>query len=407
MGEKFLTVYSPDEVIEKILNLFIINKKNLSIPVENSYGYYAANDVYSQIDLPPFRKSLVDGFAVNSKDVKGASFENPVFLKNLGEIKIGTKPEILISNGTTCYVPTGGVVPEGADAVVMVEDSEVKGDTVFIFKDIQSTQNMFEEGSELKKGSVILRKGERVDERIIGLLNFVGVRFVDVLSPIKIGIISTGDEISDEYPLPFGKIFDYNGITLKYLILKDGFSPSFYGVIKDNAINIKYALSIALQENDLVIMTGGTSKGNFDLTVDTINSLGKPGVIVHGLNVSPGKPTIFGVVNGKLIVGLSGNPLAAFMIYSTVIRKMIFEKLGIRLPLKKVIGKLSTQISSRKGRTEFVPGRLRIENSDNIIDPLLSDSSFTFILSDSHGYFKVPQEKEGLLANELVEFFLW
>ncbi|MGB9832553.1 MAG: molybdopterin molybdenumtransferase MoeA, partial [Caldisericum exile] len=99
MGEKFLTVYSPDEVIEKILNLFIINKKNLSIPVENSYGYYAANDVYSQIDLPPFRKSLVDGFAVNSKDVKGASFENPVFLKNLGEIKIGTKPEILISNG--------------------------------------------------------------------------------------------------------------------------------------------------------------------------------------------------------------------------------------------------------------------------------------------------------------------
>ncbi|BAL80977.1 molybdopterin molybdotransferase MoeA [Caldisericum exile] len=407
MGERFLTVYSPEEVIEKIFDLFDIDINVISIPTEHSFGYYIAEDIRSKIDLPPFRKSLVDGYAVKSTDIKGASYENPVFLKNLGEVKIGTKPAVSIKDGSTCYVPTGGVVPDGADAVVMVEDTEIKGDTVFIFKDVQATQNIFEKGAELVKESVVLTKGVRINELNIGLLNFTGVEFVQVISPLKVGLISTGDEVTDEHPLPYGKIFDYNGITLKHLLLKDGFIPSFYGVVKDNAESIKEALKIALKENDFVIMTGGTSKGNFDFTVNTINSLGKPGVIVHGLNASPGKPTIFGIVNRKLVVGLSGNPLASVMIYSIVIRNLISKKLKIIIPEKKIIGKLSNQVSSRKGRTEFVLGRLKIENNENIIEPLLSDSSFTFVLNESHGFIKIPQEKEGLLANESVEFFLW
>jgi Molybdopterin biosynthesis enzyme len=185
MGEKFLKVYGYDEAIEKILDTFEINIKILSIPVENSFGYYLAENVTSKIDLPPFRKSLVDGFAVKSSDVKGATESNPVFLKNLGEIKIGTKPEFVIEEGTTCYVPTGGAVPEGADAVVMLEDTEVKGDTVFVFKDVQSSQNMFEQGVELEKDKVILEKGTRINERNIGLLNSVGVEFVNVIEPIE------------------------------------------------------------------------------------------------------------------------------------------------------------------------------------------------------------------------------
>lgn len=407
MGEKFLKVYGYNEAIEKILNTFEINIKILSIPVENSFGYYLAEDVTSKIDLPPFRKSLVDGFAVKSSDVKGATESNPVFLKNLGEIKIGTKPEFVIEEGTTCYVPTGGAVPKGADAVVILEDTEVKGDTVFVFKDVQSSQNMFEQGVELEKDKVILEKGTRINERNIGLLNSVGVEFVNVIEPIRVGLFSTGDEITDEHPLPYGKIFDFNRITLKNLITKDGFIVSDYGIIKDNRDAITYALKTALNENDIVITTGGTSKGNFDFTVNTINSLGTPGVIIHGLNASPGKPTIFGVVEKKLIIGLSGNPLASFMIYSIVVRRILSKKIGIRFNESKIVGRLSSQVNSRKGREEFVLGKLTISQNENLIEPVFADSSFVFVINNSQGYFKIPQDKEGLNAGDFVEFFLW
>jgi len=408
MGERFLKVYNPDEVVENLLDKFTTPTTIEEVPIEYAYGLYVAEDIYAKINVPPFRKSLVDGYAVRSSDVKGASSSNPSMLKIIGTVRIGDYPdEIFVKEGMTAYVPTGGVVPDGADAVVMCEETERHGDALFVFKGIAPSSNILDEGSEIKRDSLVLHKGERISERNIGLLNSVGIEIVRVLSPLKIGFFSTGNEITFAHPLPRGKIFDFNRITLRYLIEKDGFIATDYGIVRDEEDKITYTLRKALNENDIVLTTGGTSKGTSDFTVGIINALGKPGVLVHGLNVSPGKPTIFGVIDNKLVVGLSGNPQAVFMIYSTVIRKLLQRKLGVMIGAHAVFGKLLKQVNSRKGRVELVGGKLLTLNNENFIEPLLADSSSVSCIKDTDGYFKIPEDVEGLYEGDVVEFYLW
>ncbi|MEF3244730.1 MAG: molybdopterin molybdotransferase MoeA [Caldisericaceae bacterium] len=407
MGEKFLRVISLTYIEENILNYFEIPIEKTTLPVFESLGYFTSEDIYAKIPLPPFKKSLVDGYAVRHNEVKGASAENPVMLKLLGKIEIGSNPIDLTYPNSAVYVPTGGAVPLNADAVVMIENTELVNDTLFVYKTVTEGENIFNEGEEIKSNTLILKKGERITPKVSGILNTTGNRMIPVYKKVKVGFFSTGSELTEVYPLPIGKIYDFNNITLHSLLIKDGFNPTNYGIIEDSEAKIKKVLKTALDQNDIVLMTGGTSKGELDFTVKTINELGNPGVLIHGINVSPGKPTIFASISNKLVIGLSGNPLATFLIYSLVVKELIYKKLGFNYEKRKIYGILSEDVNSRKGRDEFILGKLVSKDNKNFIEPILADSSFSFAIKEAQGYFIIPSQFEGITANSIVEFYFF
>ena len=407
MPKKFLTVSKSKDVIPKILSLIDLPIEEEEIDIENALNRYSAEDVVATFDSPPFRKSLVDGFAVRSVDTKGASPGNPIPFKLLGEVHIGTFEHRRLNPSETFFIPTGGAVVDGADAVVMREYTEIHNDEVFIMKEVSNEENVLPIGEDIKKNDVILERGERITPRkIAGMRNF-GVKSIRVIKPIRIGIFSTGDELRDEGPLKQGEIYDSNSYTLAAEAKQDGFIVSRYGIVKDNFESIVSMLKKSISQNNVTFMSGGTSKGNFDFTVDAINSLGKPGVVIHGMHLSPGKPTVFGIASRKLIVGFSGNPLASFLVYRNIVRTIIFKKLGLKLKKKVIFAELSENIPSRKGREEYIIGNLINKDGKNIVRPMFSESAFISPLLYGDGIITIPLMSEGLKKGERVVFELW
>jgi len=408
MEKKFLKVISLREVEAKISELFSLKTVSEELPVMYALNRFTFEDIYALNSVPPFKKSLADGYAIRFRDSKGASQNNPVMLRFAGNIGIGEAPIMNVGRGEAAFVPTGGVVPEGADSVVMLENSEERNGNIFIFAEASSLENVIEEGIDVQKGKLIMEKGKRITSKNIGLIRSAGYRTVKVIKPITVGIFSTGDELYDEEgSLPEGKIYDFNRYAIISQIKADSFNPTDYGIIKDDKETINLVLGKAIKENDLVLMSGGTSKGSFDFTVEVINSQGKPGVIVHGLNVSPGKPTVFGIVEGKLVAGLSGNPLASYLVYRIIVRELIFKKLGIKVDRTVLMGKLTENIPSRKGRGEFVLGKIFIENGENFIQPIFAESAFVSSLAISDGFIYISESKEGFAKGESVAIELW
>ncbi len=408
MKKKFLKVVSIEEARKTISGAFILPHKTQEIPLEHTIGRYVSRNVYAKNPVPPFNKSLVDGFAIKASSSKGTSANNPNILKIVGSVNMGEVPSFSVDSTSAGFIPTGGMLPKGADGVVMIENVEQVKDDIIIFKEISKFENVLKAGADVLKGELLLKKGERINERNIGVLKVTGNFFVPIIKPVKIGLLSTGDELwNEDRELPSGKIYDYNRITLLSQIKEDGFIAVDYGIINDEKERIILSLSKAVKETDLVIMSGGTSKGSLDFTVDSINSLGTPGVIIHGLNLSPGKPTVIGVVDGKLIAGLSGNPLASYIVYRILIRELIFQKLGIIEKKTIVRGTLLENLPSRKGRAEIALCRIVQKDNDTYIKPVFSDSSFTGSLSKSDGFICIPENLEGYAKNETVEMELW
>ena len=408
MDKKYLKVKKRSDLEKILLNKFSINVNAEICPIQEAVNRFSLSDYRATFAIPSFRKSLVDGFAVHSKDVPGASPSNPVPLQLVHTLKIGESYKKKLNRGETVYVPTGGVVPEGADSIVMIEYTQVQNDEVFIFRPVSVHENLLEIGDDIKESEVFLKKGERITPQKIALLRGFGVTEVKVFNKIPIGIISTGDELIESGPLKTGKIYDINGYTIfSESISSSIFSPVFYGIVKDDEAELQKALDTALSENEVVIMSGGTSKGSFDFTVSVINKAGKPGVLVHGLHLSPGKPTVFGVANQKLIVGLSGNPLASFLVFKYVVIPLVVNKIGLEVKNHSVYATLNANVPSRKGREEFVIVRIIKRNKETFAEPIFSESAFISPLLNGSGIIKIPLMSEGLTKGEKVEVTLW
>ena len=376
------------------------------IPIEEAYERVLAKDVVAPENLPGFKRSTVDGFAVRARDTFGAKESFPAYLKLKGEVEMGKQPDFKLLPGETAYIPTGGMLPEGADAVVMVEHASIAGDLVEIFHPVSPFENVILEDEDVAKGEIVLKAGTVLKPQHIGALAGLGVCSVEVFKKPVVGIILTGDEIvpPDKKPSP-GEVRDINSFTLAGLILKAGGIPKKYGIVRDERKTLEEVLNRAFNECDVLLVSGGTSAGTKDMTAELINELGSPGILFHGVRIRPGKPLIGALCKNKPVFGLPGHPVAVFITFELFVKPVIFSMTGVREPQHKKTVKavLKRRISSQPGRTDFVRVRLEREGEKLFAIPLIAKSGLIMSLALADAILTVPEELGGIEEGEEVE----
>ncbi len=378
------------------------------VPLSDSLGRIVAQDIPATCSLPHFRKSTVDGLAVRAADTFGASESMPALVQGHGEVRMGEAPMELLEQGKGIVMPTGGMLPEGANAVVMVEHLEHFGDGLYgITKAVAPGENVIDLGEDLIKGEVILPQFTRIRAQEMGLLASQGLMQVSVLPCFRVGILSTGDEIipPEQEPAP-GQSRDINGYTLLGQAISCGAEARHYGIVKDDLEELRAVLKRMLKENEIVLLSGGSSVGSRDLSAQLIDELGEPGLLFHGLALRPGKPTIGGVVEGKLIFGLPGHPASAMVVFETLVRPWLDASV-LRPqvnPLPK--GTITQNLHSGSGREEFVRASLIFNGEEWQVEPIRGKSGLirTMVLADA--LVHIPLDTEGIEAGKEVFFRL-
>src|SRR5208283_1337472 len=299
------------------------------LPIEESYGRVIAADIVSPEDLPAFPRSTVDGYAVHAEDTFGSKETSPAYLTLKYEVLMGMAPDFDLLKGFAAKIPTGGMLPSGADAVVMLEYVQPASENlVEILRSAAPGENIIRQGEDIKEGSTVLTGGKMLRAQDIGALAGIGITRIEVFKKPVVSFISTGDEIvTAESPLHLGQVRDINSFTLAGLVMDHGGILVKKGIFRDDYGVIKRAVEVSLHDSDMVLISGGTSAGTKDMTAAIINDIGKPGVLFHGVSLKPGKPMIGGIINGKPILGLPGHPAAIVVCFDLFIRPLI-EKIG-------------------------------------------------------------------------------
>ncbi|MCC5439490.1 molybdopterin molybdotransferase MoeA [Clostridium botulinum] len=397
-----VSIKEAKSLIEKNFNVKPIKEE---VELLSSMDRVIYEDIISHINVPNFRRSTVDGYAVNSKDVAGASESMPAMMNYRGEVFMGKIPEVNMDFPGDCvYVPTGGMIPEGSDSVVMVEYTErVHEDTVLINKATAYGEKVVEIGEDIAKEEIMIKKGERLRPYEIGVLSSLGITKVPVCRKPKVAIISTGDEIVDPNKEPnLGEVRDINSYLLQASIIEDGGIPINYGIIRDDFNLLKNTVEKAIEDTDIVLISGGSSVGKKDVTIDVINSLGDPGVFVHGIAIKPGKPTIIGNVKDKIVFGLPGHPLSAAIVYKVIVKYYIDKIAGVKEKVFPIVCKFNINYHSAKGREEYLPVTLNWQENEIIASPIFSKSGLISGFSKAYGFIKIDKNLEGIKKDEKV-----
>ena len=406
MGTEFLKIKECDEAIDIIQKLFDDNIKPQSeeIDVSEAYGRILYNDVYSRMDFPPFDKALKDGFAILSEDSFGASEESPKTLDVIDFLEAGSTTEKKVEKGKCIEISTGAAMPEGSDAVLMVEYAEKMDGKVNLLTAVTPTQDVAKKGSDIEEGKLILKKGDFLNPGKIGVLLSQGFETIEVYKKPSVGIVSSGNEITLQgEELEYGKIYDVNGGMIKNDAVSCGADAKFLGVMRDDYDEVKEKITDSLKEVDVLFCSGGTSAGLGDVLKHVLDELGE--VHIHGISVQPGKPTIVGVIVGKLVIGLPGNPVSALMIFNAFVAEPLTKLAGIdkNFELETIKGKITKRIHSQVGRMQY---QLVKVDGDNV-QPIFKDSGAIFSLSTADGYVKIPKLVELVDEGEEVEVYLF
>ena len=374
-----------------------------TVRVESAHGRVLYSDIYASESLPAFDRSTVDGYAVKASDTYGSSEGIPSQLDIVGEVLMGQKATVEISDGQCVRISTGGMLPEGADSVVMVEHTDSSfNDICLVYKSVSPFENVNRRGDDIKEDSLLFNKGRTVTSREIGVLAALGISKVEVFRNPKVGIISTGDEIVPiDAELTAGKIRDINTHILSALMKEQGCECTEYGIVKDEYSDILTAMQKAVSENDIVLISGGSSAGARDMTVDIISTLGE--VYLHGIAMKPGKPTIVGKINGTAVFGLPGHPVAGYFVALRLVKPLIDMLLCRRDSTRRVKAKMLRNISSNHGREEILCVRL---TTDGAL-PVYGKSGVISLLSQCDGYIVIDRNCEGLKSGEEAEIFLF
>ena len=374
------------------------------VTVDQSAGRVLAAPVTSDTDIPGFDRSVVDGYAVRSSDTNGAGNASPAMLQSVGRIAMGTRDSKIILRASDCaYIPTGGVLPEGADAAVMVEYTEEAGDTILIKKPVSPGENVLLRDEDFKKDEIVFLPGRRLTPQDAGVLAACGCAMVTVAKKPVVGIISTGNELVPVTARPGpGQVRDANAPMLAAWLREYGCIPRLYGIVKDEREAFEDVIARALPECDVVLLSGGSSKDDRDMTAGVI--AGRGDVLIHGIAIAPGKPTIIGMVDKKPVFGLPGHPASAFVVLIAIVRPLLDTMLGLEKPLLRTVKAiLRENIPSQRGREEYV--RVRVEQGSAI--PLFGKSGLLNTLVKSDGLICIPAGYEGLEKGSEVEVILW
>ena len=390
-----------------MIRAFPVSPAPEQIDITEADGRVLALDIVSTENIPPFPRSLVDGYAVLAKDTYGAKETTPSLLYVRGEVRIGEKTEMTLEEGFSIYVSTGSMVPAGADSVVMQEFVRRAGDAIEVTRGVFQGENICFEGEDIEKGASVLRAGRRLTPFDTGVLAALGIARVTVFMEPRVALISSGDEIWPvDGPLPQGKVRDINRYTVSGLLRRQGGQVSFSGIAADNPGDITEKL-LASRGADMIIISGGSSKGERDFVTSAIVSLGGR-ILFHGVNIKPGKPAIFGELWGKPVFGLPGHPgsciIAAVRFVLPLLSRIRGE--GAHRP-GSVFATLATNAPSSYGVEEYV--RVAIVESGGALSarPVFSKSAVISSLSRASGYLIIPEESEGLEADEAVEVYLF
>mgnify|MGYP001765521540 CR=1 FL=1 len=402
---EFLQLTPPDQALNRLMESLTFRPASEEVALRDALGRVIAEPVVAASALPPFPRSTVDGFAVMASDTHGASENLPAYLRLAGEVPMGAQPAQELGSGCAILIHTGGMLPDNADAVVMLEYTQQITGLVEILRPVAVGENLIRTGEDVQPGEIVIPAGQRLRPQEIGGLAALGITRVRVTKRPRVGILSSGDEIVPTLVEPGpGQVRDVNSFTLSALVQQVGGEAVCYGIFSDQLESLMAGAQRAIQECDLVVFTAGSSASARDLTSRVISQLGKPGILVHGVGVRPGKPTILAVCQEKAVIGLPGNPVSALVI-ARIFLKPLIERLqgcasgGMR---SGVYARLTVNLPSQAGREDWVPVRLLATPDGLKVEPVFSKSNLIFSLVRGDGLVRVPPDATGLAANELV-----
>lgn len=403
---KMFRVNSVEEAKRKLSENFKGYKLGIEvIDISKAVGRILAEDVFSNVNVPHFRRSTVDGYAVISKDTHGASESLPSFLQIIGEVHMGKEAEMTIETDKTVYVPTGGMIPRGADAVVMVEYTEkLDEENISINRAVSPKENMVDIGDDIKEKEKVLSKGSKLRPQDIGVLSSIGVDKIGVFKLPTIAIISTGDEIVDPSEnAGLGQIRDINTYTLSAMAEEAGCVVTKKVVLEDEFKTLKNALEEYINSNDIVIISGGSSVGTKDITGKVIDAIGEPGVFVHGVAIKPGKPTILAKVKDKAVFGLPGQPVSAMIVFKVFVEYLVKYIQDTDTEIENSTeARFASNIHSAQGKETYQMVTLEKNGSEWLAKPVYGKSGMITLMSKAKGYIRIDTNKEGIEKGEKV-----
>jgi molybdopterin molybdotransferase len=404
---EFLELMPPMEALAKLISrLPTMPLSSEEILAKDALGRITAQPVLAPHPLPEFARSTVDGYAVRSVDTFGASDSLPAYLTLIGEVPMGAAPEFAIKATQAALIHTGGMLPDGADAVVMLENTQVaRPGELEVTHPVATAENILRAGEDVAAGQVVIEAGVKLRPAEIGGMMALGIQQVHVNRLPRVAVLSSGDEVvpPDQRPKP-GQVRDINSYALGALVRQGGGEAVLYGIIPDRADDLRRVMREALNDCDMVIITAGSSASTRDLTAQVIQEMGEPGVLVHGVNVRPGKPTILGVCNGKAVIGLPGNPVSALVIAGLFVTPMLERLAGVTIPRPRAMisARLTINLASQAGREDWLPVRLIPTSEGYDADPIFFKSNLIFNLARADGLAKIPADANGISAGETV-----
>lgn len=376
--------------------------KAIQIPVQTALKRVLAENFIAETDLPPFDRSAVDGYAVRAEDTFEASQFNPKILKITKSDKIGEKEARPIW--------TGNPLPKGADAAIMLEHTKKLNDKIETWIPVTPGKNVSKKGEDVRKGEVAVKAGTRLHPHHLGLLAALGATHVNVTEKPRVAILSTGNELVElgQKPKP-GQIVGVNHLILSGMCLELGAEPLDMGIVRDDPKKIREKFEEGIKKADVMITTGGTSVGYADLVPKTVNQIGSPGVVVHGIAIRPGMPTALAVLYGKPVFILSGNPVAAMIGFEVFARPVLLKLLGVESEPRPVVkAKITRRVAAALGRRVFLRVHVFEEDDKLLADPVrIKGSGVLTTMTRANGYVIIPESREGLEKNELVTVHLF
>ena len=373
-----------------------------TVPLSECYDRTLAEDVYSKVDVPGFDRASMDGYAVKAADTWGADEEAPKKLKLIGIIHAGDRPTVLIKEGTAADIATGAVMPAGASAVVMVENTDQEGDFINVRKPVAPGDNVMHTGADVMMGELVLREGTDLTSREVSVLAAVGLDRVKVYRKPSVAILSTGNELAPPGSrLEAGQIYDVNAYAIGAGVIENGGIPLYLGIIRDTPDAFKNAVLEASSAADVVLTSGSTSAGTSDMMFSTVGSIGR--VLVHGIKIKPGKPTIIGEAAGKPFVGLPGYPSSALTIFNEVVAPMLRHMSGRPgSAIKQVSARMALRVNLEGGREVLLPVGLLKEKEGIAAYPVEKGSGAVSALLDADGYLEIGENVHVIAEGEPV-----